>query len=46
MAGHRALNLAMAALPWRASTKAVFLRGMIKMDAQDHPIAIIGLNFI
>jgi hypothetical protein len=37
---------AMAALPWRASHKLIFLRGMTKTDAYNLPLAIPTLNFI
>jgi hypothetical protein len=33
-------------LPWRASHKLIFLRGMTKMDAHDLPLVILTLNFI
>jgi hypothetical protein len=39
-------NSSMAARPWRALTKAVFLCGMTKMDAHDLPLAIHIHNFI
>jgi hypothetical protein len=35
MAASMELSLAMAAVPWKASTKTVFLHGMIKMGAHD-----------
>jgi hypothetical protein len=46
MAGHGARTLAMAALPWRASHKLIFLRGMTKTDAYDLPLVIHTLNFM
>jgi hypothetical protein len=46
MVGHGAPTPATTALPWRASTKAVFLCGTTKKDAHDPPLAIPGLNFI
>jgi hypothetical protein len=33
-------------LPWGASDKLVFLRGMTKTDAYDLTLAILTLNFI
>jgi hypothetical protein len=33
-------------LPWRASHKLVFLRGMTKTDVNDLPLAIPTLNFM
>jgi hypothetical protein len=36
----------MVALPWRASTKLVFLHAMTKTGAHDLPLAIPALNFI
>jgi hypothetical protein len=45
MIGHGAPTSAMAALPWRALTKVVFLRGATKTDAHDLPLAITALNF-
>jgi hypothetical protein len=40
------LSPAMAAVPWKTSTKAIFLHGMIKMGVHNHPLAIPALNFI
>jgi hypothetical protein len=40
------LSSAMAALPWRASIKLIFLHATAKMDAHNLPLALLGLNFI
>jgi hypothetical protein len=46
MASHGAPTPAMAARPWRALTKAVFLHGITKTDVHDLPLAIPIFNFI
>jgi hypothetical protein len=46
MAGREAPTPAMAALPWTALNKAVFLHGTTRMDAHNLPLAIPTLNFI
>jgi hypothetical protein len=46
MASHGASSLAMAALQWRAPTKAIFLREKSKMHAHELTLAIPDLNFI
>jgi hypothetical protein len=43
---HGAPTPAMAALPWRALYKLIFLRLMITTDAYDLPLAIPTFNFI
>jgi hypothetical protein len=45
-ASQGASTLAMGVLPWRASHKLIFPRGMTKTDAHDLPLAIPALNFI
>jgi hypothetical protein len=46
MAGHGAQSRPMAALPWRALTKAIFHRGITKTDVHDLPLTTPTLNFI
>jgi hypothetical protein len=46
MAASMEQSLAMATVPWKATTKIIFLRGMIETDAHDLPLANPALNFI